>query len=432
MDERSSCTVSVVVPVYNAEDTLSECFDSLLSQTFSDFEVLIVDDGSNDNSWNVIERYAKLDARFKPERQKNAGPGAARNRCLDRACGTYVACLDCDDWIDERLLEKAVNKAKQEQADVVVWDAILANQRTGDRCLSARVRIDRCEKGFHWTDDPDHVFQSFQNWPWNKLVRRDMLDENGIRFQEDVTQTEDLMYSARALICSRKTVGIPEALSFYRMAQNESAMSSSTQGVANCIKAFLALKSWLERKGIYDDLERSFVAWALEGLFVNLRLLTSRESYRKAYDLLASSAFDDLGVDLSSESQFIDPCQRAECLSILSLSADDYLFRSFRHEWNAREDWECSSGFRWLELRAAESEVVAMRTSCSELEARYCSLRGEATRLELELNELRTANEELRADNSALLNCAEMRVGSALCRLPRFVQRRLKGRKGGR
>ena len=92
--------VSVIVPTYNAGEFVAQCLDSVLGQTMGDFELICVDDGSTDDTWAIVEERAQRDGRVAALRQANAGPGAARNAGLERACGRYVYCLDADDYLD--------------------------------------------------------------------------------------------------------------------------------------------------------------------------------------------------------------------------------------------------------------------------------------------------------------------------------------------
>ena len=114
--------VSIIVPVYNAETTLRHCVDSILSQEFTDFELLLVDDGSQDSSGSICEEYAGRDARVRVIHQENSGVSAARNNALDRARGEYLQFLDSDDWITPDATRLLVRTAREHQCDLVIAD----------------------------------------------------------------------------------------------------------------------------------------------------------------------------------------------------------------------------------------------------------------------------------------------------------------------
>ena len=123
--------VSVIVPTYNAGEFVAQCLDSVLGQTMGDFELICVDDGSTDDTWAIVEERAQRDGRVAALRQANAGPGAARNAGLERACGRYVYCLDADDYLECDMLASCVKALDDAQADMALVAFRTYNQRAG-------------------------------------------------------------------------------------------------------------------------------------------------------------------------------------------------------------------------------------------------------------------------------------------------------------
>ena len=121
--------LSIIIPVYNSERFLKECLDSVLSQSFSDFEVIVVDDGSTDSSIQIEEEYSK-DSRFVIIRQSNAGQGAARNRALDIAKGKYITFLDSDDAMKPDFLKETLSKIEDGKYDIVVTNYDYINEQS--------------------------------------------------------------------------------------------------------------------------------------------------------------------------------------------------------------------------------------------------------------------------------------------------------------
>ena len=105
--------ISIIVPVYNVEPYINKCVDSILSQTYKNLEVILVDDGSPDNCPKICDNYASIDNRIKVIHQKNAGLSVARNNALDICTGEYVAFVDSDDWIENNLIEIAIGKMQE-------------------------------------------------------------------------------------------------------------------------------------------------------------------------------------------------------------------------------------------------------------------------------------------------------------------------------
>ena len=114
--------VSIIIPVYNVELYLSKCIDSILAQSFTDWECILVDDGSKDNSGSICDNYALKDNRIKVIHQNNSGVSVARQVGIDNVCGEYCIHIDPDDWIESNMLEELYNKAKSDDADMVICD----------------------------------------------------------------------------------------------------------------------------------------------------------------------------------------------------------------------------------------------------------------------------------------------------------------------
>ena len=125
--------ISVVVPVYNVEKRLSICVDSVLQQTFSDFELILIDDGSADRSGQICDAYAQADARVQVVHQANAGVSAARNQGLELAKGTYIMFVDSDDEIDSKFLECAYQDITEKKADLYVSGLVMEQFVNGEK-----------------------------------------------------------------------------------------------------------------------------------------------------------------------------------------------------------------------------------------------------------------------------------------------------------
>jgi len=117
--------VSVIIPVYNVEDYIDKCLNSIINQTLKEIEIIVVNDGSPDNSQKIIDKYVKkYPDKVKSFIKKNGGQGSARNLGLEKATGKYISFVDSDDWLDEDALEKMYKKAIEEDSDIVICDMI--------------------------------------------------------------------------------------------------------------------------------------------------------------------------------------------------------------------------------------------------------------------------------------------------------------------
>ena len=192
--------LSIIIPAWNAEKTLSECLHSIFAQTISDFEVLVINDGSTDGTEALLRSWhEKYPDRLIFESVENGGQGRARNIALDRARGEYVGFVDSDDWIDPDMYEKMIAASRRENADLVICE-VMGHFPDGS---TARERIYRPEQPM--------AAVGFAN---NKLFRHELLD--GVRFAEEHLWYEDAEFTAIAIHRAKKIAHLDECLYHYR------------------------------------------------------------------------------------------------------------------------------------------------------------------------------------------------------------------------
>jgi glycosyltransferase involved in cell wall biosynthesis len=172
--------------VYNAVTTVERMVRSLLVQTFTDFEIVAVDDGSTDGSGELLDRMAAEDGRIRVIHQANAGVSAARQVGLDNARGEYTIHADADDWVEPMMLEKLCAKAVEEQADVVFCDFYAD-------CADGSIVVRRQQPPTDPSEALRALFQQLHGSCWNKLVRRACYNKYDIRFPEGLNYCEDLL-----------------------------------------------------------------------------------------------------------------------------------------------------------------------------------------------------------------------------------------------
>ena len=204
--------VSVIVPVYNAEQYLEGCIKSLLFQTLSDIEIIIVNDGSTDLSSEICKKYLLVDSRIKYIEQKNQGVSIARNQGKKVANGEFVIFVDADDEIAENMLEKLYNDAISNDADI----AICSIQRISDK--SEVVEIDSTVSEITIYDKVDAlkcylVESKFEIGVWNKLFRKTLIDS--IEFYSGKKMNEDKFFAFEAICSSKRVIFRNEGLYYY-------------------------------------------------------------------------------------------------------------------------------------------------------------------------------------------------------------------------
>lgn len=195
------CKLSIIVPIYNAEETLDRCLYSVQTQTFGDFEVLLINDGSTDTSLEKCVSYSKKDNRFKVYSQQNKGVSSARNKGIDNASGKYVYFIDSDDYIAKNAIEKLYEAALSTGADVTVcgYNYVQKDGRIipeSEKMLKPGVYKDKACKEIA-VGILSNTSRKIYIEPYSglRLIKRDSLEKPRLRFMEDLTRSEDLLFS---------------------------------------------------------------------------------------------------------------------------------------------------------------------------------------------------------------------------------------------
>ncbi len=220
--------ISVIVPIYNVERYLAQCLDSIVGQTYSALDIILVDDGSTDGSKTIAEQYAAKDERVTLLFQQNLGASAARNAGVQSAKGEYIVFLDSDDWLDSIIIETAVEKA-QEKYDLIFWGynkVFEKYQRQGSIWFDVDRNFDREQvrtELFERTIGPNtkelENLMSLDNFsmPWCKLFRRSIIVEHQIIFKPtQVFGSEDLLFNFEYLAHCNSAFFINKIGNYYR------------------------------------------------------------------------------------------------------------------------------------------------------------------------------------------------------------------------
>lgn len=190
--------ISIIVPVYNVEKYLRQCLDSITSQTFTDWECILVDDGSKDKSGSICDEYAQKDNRFKVIHKPNGGVSSARNLGIERAEGNYICFLDSDDKMKPELLKTCTEKIGN--SDILIFGFERFGRRT-DKMILKDLKVSGKEdcKSFLYKLKENSETSEFFCFPWNKLYKRALLIDNKIQFPSDISLREDEIFAYRYL-----------------------------------------------------------------------------------------------------------------------------------------------------------------------------------------------------------------------------------------
>lgn len=221
------CKISVIIPAYNVEKYIDECIDSLINQTFKDFEIIVVDDGSTDSTGYILNRYSKILNNFRVINQKNSGsPGGPRNRGIELSNGEYIFMLDPDDVLPYTALEKLYSCAEKEKADMVCGNYLRFNSKKAWTLKHISETIFMEEKITNLREFPEVMINGIT---CNKLYRLDFINRYNIRYNEKLKNGEDRIFMLKAYLHADKIQIIPNIVYKYRDRENEGNLSTTQQ-----------------------------------------------------------------------------------------------------------------------------------------------------------------------------------------------------------
>ncbi len=290
--------VSVIIPVYNTSEYLPECLDSLVNQTLKEIEIICVDDGSTDNSVEILEKYAKEDNRIKILTQQNLYAGVARNKGLSEAKGEFVIFLDSDDFFDTTLLEKTYTKAMEEDAQIVLFGGKKYDHSTNEIIENPyylRTEILPEKTVFSKEDMPDNFLLVTTPCPWTKLFSKKFIQQEGLQFQP-LQNSNDAFFVISALCVAERITAVDEQLVYYRINHGGSLQYTKSKNSTCFFDAYEAIYKNLKQRKIYEQCQKSFEEIFISGIIYNIDTCKTSEARLAIYKKLQSPEFLSMGV----------------------------------------------------------------------------------------------------------------------------------------
>lgn len=255
-----SVLLSVVSPMHNGSLYLEAFLQSVLRQSFSSFELIMVDDGSTDNSAQIIQNYQNKDSRIRLIRQTQKGAGSARNLGLSQAQGQYIIFLDCDDWFCKEFFKTMIDRIERDRSDVAVCEFFIYDQKTTQ---TRRFRI--AEEAESEIAGTNLIFDLLVPNPWTKLYRTDFIRQHKLSFQE-ITSCNDWSFAYASLACARKISVVREPLVYYRTQTDTSISSYRYKRTLDIVLAIKHLKNELKKRGLFSQYREGFARRSLSHL----------------------------------------------------------------------------------------------------------------------------------------------------------------------
>lgn len=297
--------VSVIIPVFNVEEYLKQCLDSVVHQTLKDIEIICVNDSSTDKSLDILEEYAKIDRRIRVITQPNAGAGAARNKGMDVATGKYLSFLDADDFFELNMLEKAYEMAEADQSDLVVYKSDQYHTEEEQFVFANWVVREKELPPYHPFNHrqmTDNVFKVFVGWAWDKLFRKDFVDLYQLKFQEQRT-SNDLLFVFSAVVLAKRISIVPEVLAHQRRDAKDSLSKTRENSWWCFYDALVALKKRLKDEKLFKELEKDYINYALHFSLWNYNTLLEPTKSKLKKELV-DNWFQQLGISSKEKSYF--------------------------------------------------------------------------------------------------------------------------------
>lgn len=262
--------ISIITPVYKAEKYINRCIDSILAQTYTDWELLLIDDGSPDHCGEICDKYAAEDSRISVHHKENGGVSSARQAGLAKAIGEYVIHADSDDWLAPNMLEELVKCVDATHADVIVFDFYRVNENAKELICQEPTSLNYRQVL------RDVVSGHLYACCWNKLIKRDAIKKYHASFPKGLNFSEDKCFLVSLLKNPLSVAYVPQALYYYDVTVNTESLVR--QITADSMKNGFAMVQYLEKQlgsefqDEIDETKRRLKLRAIES-----RLYTNKE-----------------------------------------------------------------------------------------------------------------------------------------------------------
>ena len=323
--------ISVIMPIYNAGEYLGRAISDVLKQSFTDFELICVDDGSTDNSPKIIERFKRKDDRVSSIRQSNTGPSIARNKGFELSRGEYVIFLDADDMYEPDLLESLYEVAVRDNLEVVGTKFDIYNESDNKYSLPAEEphgSIFFAGRVTSKNEHPDHIFASTTGYVWNKLIKASFLRDKKINFDPDLYVFEDVHFVCSVMALAERVERIDAVHIHHRVYSDQSRATLFRKYYGQVPVVYKKIREFLMHHGMYIPLKKGYLNFSAGRCYKIYNLLWA-DGKERLWNMLHDEYAAELGWLSHEKSDF-------ESVEVCEFVANVALFRY--DEFLAREE----------------------------------------------------------------------------------------------
>ena len=316
--------ISIIMPIGNKIQYLYDTLQSVKNQTFEAFEIICIDDATNDGSSEVLEKIAESDSRFKVIRlEEKQGAGWCRNKGFGLAKAPFVIFLDADDLFEKDLLEHMYKKIKETSADIVLVEYEYFNESIEDTLANAPLyKINHYNNPVSIENLSDYFFiKKWRLHPWDKLYHRNFLLENKIEFQ-DIEAANDVYFSAMSAILADKIAYVDTTRPLVHYRVNTTSQTSNRRTPMHSYYAFKHVQEELIKRGLWSRYSRKVALLFLNNVLGELQKRINEKKGREGYEFLQKEGLKALGVDQLADYQEI---------------VDQFKTKSFDDKWLAED-----------------------------------------------------------------------------------------------
>lgn len=419
--------VSVIVPVYNEERYLKETNKYIKEQTLKDIEIIYIDDGSTDDTINILEEIKSEDDRVIVLHQQNCYAGVARNKGIDIAKGKYMVFWDSDDMFHSDALEKMYNKMEADNADICVCGANHYDE-VADKLLSIKTYLKEDMipdyEPFERRDVEKYLFNFANNVPWNKMYRSAFIKENNLRYQ-DIRQANDNYFTMMAFYNAKIFTVVREPLLDYRINYGTSLTGKASNTPLCVYEAYSKTYEELKDKDDFENIKQSFLNKTLRGFCYFLTKQTSFEAYKEIFNKFKEDVFLKWGFPEDKDFYYVEKDYERLC-QIREIEVNQFLLEEYKGVFDTIRLHRDAKNKAKENVKKQKEKFATQK---EKLEKKIENQKEKIENLKSSKEVLKYKNSKLKDKIMEIESSTSYKIGRLITFIPRKIKDMIKGRK---